>query len=364
MKECFAFVLPTGGERQFGGFKVVYEYANRLYEDGFDIIIFYCFPSKNRKRGSLYNLIKKGYYFIKYFIFRNYKPNKWFDLKKGIIQKLIASTESGVRIKDFKHVDYVCATGIETSFYIDKIDSIRNEKKFYLIQSFETWVGVSDEYVMMSFKLPLTKIVISPFLKDKVLEAGHESYLIPNGFDFGYFKLTNSIENRNPYHVAMLYHTMEVKRCSDAIEALKIVKSIFPELIVNIFGFPARPKDLPEWFHYYQCPDKETHNFVYNDSAIFIAASRIEGMALPPAEAMICGCALACTNIPGFTQYAIDKKTALLSDVFDIQGLAKNICSLIENNEERIKIAKEGNEFIQCFTWEKAYKNFRSVIKK
>ena len=141
MKECFAFVLPTGGERQFGGFKVVYEYANRLYEDGFDVIIFYCFPSKNRKRGSLYNLIKKGYYFIKYFIFRNYKPNKWFDLKKGIIQKLIASTESGVRIKDFKHVDYVCATGIETSFYIDKIDSIRNEKKIYLIQCQDRFYG-------------------------------------------------------------------------------------------------------------------------------------------------------------------------------------------------------------------------------
>ena len=170
-------------------------------------------------------------------------------------------------------------------------------------------------------------------------------------------------EERKKNHICMLYHTMEVKRCCDTIEALKIVKEKHPDIIVNIFGFPKRPNELPEWFHYYRSPNKEVHNYIYNDSTIFVAASRMEGMALPPAEAMICGCALICTDIPGFTQYAINNKTALLSEVYNVEQLATNICKLIEDNELRIKIAEEGNNFIHTFTWEKAYSKLKLELK-
>lgn len=363
MEKCFAFVLPTGGERQFGGFKVVYEYANRLVSDGYKVIIKYTFPSKNRQKGFLYNLTKKIFYLFRYIILHDYKPNRWFKLNPAVKQQLVSCCDKIAKESEFADCDCVIATGVETSYYIASLKNIPDENKFYFIQSYETWIGVSDEYVMNSFKLPLNDIVIAPYLQEKLIEVGKESELIPNGFDFEYFSLKNPIEKRNPLHICMLYHTLELKRCADSIAALKLVKEKHPNLIVNIFGFPKRPAGLPEWFHYYQSPNKEQHNFVYNDSAIFIAASRTEGMALPPAEAMICGCALACTNIPGFTQYAIKDKTALLSDVYNVEQLAENICKLIEDNDLRIKISKAGNEFIHTFTWDKAYSKLKTALK-
>ena len=141
------------------------------------------------------------------------------------------------------------------------------------------------------------------------------------------------------------------------------LKEKIPDLKVIMFGLPERPADLPEWFEYHQQPEKSLLRKLYNTAAVFVAASRTEGMALPPAEAFICGCALCCTNIGGFGIYAIENKTALLSPVFDIDKLAENIEFLMTHDDVRIQFAKAGNELMQQFTWEKAYRKFLSLLE-
>lgn len=255
------------------------------------------------------------------------------------------------------------ATAIRTAYELNNAKSIPDKNKFYFIQDFEAWQEFTPEDVYKSYVFPMKKIAIAPWLVERVRSASSDAVLIPNGFDFDYFRMMNPIERRSAYEICMLYHDDDRKRCADSIAALKIVKEKIPELHVNIFGTPKRPDDLPDWFSYFQLPDKDTHNRIYNDSAIFVAASKAEGMALPPAEAMICGAALCCTDIDGFALYAIDGETALTSAVYDVAALAKNIEKLICDNDLRIKIAKQGNEFIKQFTWEKAVEKFEAVLK-
>ena len=40
-EKIITFILPRTGETPIGGFKVVYEYANRLVEDGYTVNIVY-----------------------------------------------------------------------------------------------------------------------------------------------------------------------------------------------------------------------------------------------------------------------------------------------------------------------------------
>ena len=40
MIPIITFILPRTGEEPIGGFKVVYEYANRLAKDGYHIILY------------------------------------------------------------------------------------------------------------------------------------------------------------------------------------------------------------------------------------------------------------------------------------------------------------------------------------
>lgn len=359
-KKTVCFVLPGTPDVSMGGFKVVYEYANRLCENGYKVTILY------NRISCLYStrldFLRFNYQFLLYLIKlikADYKV-KWFALNEKINEKYFFRYTKNV----FRKYNTIVATAVDTAFGVRKVNAEKSKNVMYLIQDFEAWNSYTSEDCYNSYKFDFKKIVIAPWLKDKVAEVEKDSFLIPNGFDFEYFKLTNPIEKRNPYTICMLNHNDDRKRCQDSFEALKIVKEKFPQLKVNIFGTPERPENLPDWYNYYQRPDQENHNFIYNNSSIFIAASKAEGMALPPAEAMICGCALVCTNIPGFALYAKNNETALLSPVFNPEKLACNIIKLIENQDLRIKLAKAGNEFIKQFTWQKASQKFIEVLEK
>ena len=132
---------------------------------------------------------------------------------------------------------------------------------------------------------------------------------------------------------------------------------------MNVFDVPPRPADLPEWFHYFRMPDQNMHNFIYNNCGIYIAASTVEGFGLTVAEAMICGCDVACTNNGEFGVLAKQGKTVLLSPVFDVEALAANIIQLIEDNELRLRLAKNGNEFVKTFTWEESARKFIDLLE-
>ena len=61
---------------------------------------------------------------------------------------------------------------------------------------------------------------------------------------------------------------------------------------------------------------------------------------------------------------AEDGKTALLSPIYDIEALANNISKLIEDNCLRKRIAYDGNNYIQNFSWENSYTQMKNLITK
>ena len=160
----------------------------------------------------------------------------------------------------------------------------------------------------------------------------------------------------------MLYHTIELKGAKYGLEALEIVKKEIPQLKANLFGTPPAPPSLPEWITYYQLPNREKINNLYNEGAIFIGCSNSEGWGLPIGEAMICGAAVACTNNKGYLEMAKDGETALVSPIKNAPALANNIIRLIKDDELRHRIARNGNEFIKQFKWDDSYKKLKETL--
>lgn len=362
MANSICFILPDGEYSPTGGAKIVFEYAKCFADAGYSAIIGFCIPHMNIQRARIYNNLKTIYYEVKYKIFRKFTLKKWFKLSKLVSHVVLFKSPKKAK-KVLKNFNHICVTALETTFYVASIPDISTVNKIYLIQGFEACGGVTEESVFSSYKLPLKKKCIVPWLLEKVRNIEEDAISIPNGFEFKYFSLSTPIDTRNPYTVFLLNHNDDViKRVSNSIAVLKIVKRSCPELIVNMFGIPERPNDLSDWFHYYQQSNRQIHNEIYNNSAIFIAGSSTEGMALPPAEAIICGCALVCTNIGGFELYAKNNETALTFNVGDIEAYAKKILFLEVNNDERIKLAKKGNSFIHQFTWDTTFSNFEYFI--
>ena len=101
---------------------------------------------------------------------------------------------------------------------------------------------------------------------------------------------------------------------------------------------------------------------LYNNASIFVGTSLGEGWGLTLCEAMQCGCAIVCTNVFGYNEFAFDKKNALLCESKNSNELAKNIITLIENNELRYRLADNGYENIKDFTWEKSYNKLKKIL--
>ncbi|MBQ5937832.1 MAG: glycosyltransferase family 4 protein [Bacteroidaceae bacterium] len=342
-----------------GGYKVVYEYANMFSNDGFDVVL--VFPhARCTYKNPLHHLYSfAGFLYRK--LIGEMRAGEYFSLNHSIRKRFPYCFHWP--FFSFRNTDTVFATAYDTAVELNNLSKIPQDNKYYLIQGYEIW-NDSPEAIKASYRFGFHNIVIAPWLGDIVREAGAESTLITNGLDFQRFSLNESIEERSPFEIVLLNHTLEHKRVQDSRAALDLVKKEIPELHVTMFGTCDAPKDLPSWYTYHRQPTGEELCDIYNKGAIYVAASDYEGFGLTIGEAMICGCAVACTDNGGFRCMAEHEKTALLSPVYNVETLAKNITRLITDNELRHKIAHNGTENIKQFSWENSYHKLKTLIQR
>lgn len=347
------FLFPNSGNQLSGGLKVVCEYANRLAADGHEVHIAYAGSIFWSKKTWLYKMSGIVRYLQTWI--KGYSCRSWFALDKRVKEHWCWSlNERHVPQSDI----YIC-TSPYTAMYLKEYTS---GKKYYLIQDYENWGNLSDAELRKTYHYPLNKIVISHWLKAIMEEELEQCALIPNGFHSEDFVLRTPICSKDKYCIAMLYHLMSRKDCAMGFRALDIVHQKYPQLHINIFGTPDRPSSLPEWYNYHQQPNKPDLNRLYDEAAIFIGTSKVEGWGLTVGEAMLCGCAVACTDIPGYREMATDNETALLSPVGDPEAMAANIIRLIEDDALRCRIAEAGHQNIQQYTWDKSYALLKQVL--
>ncbi|MFV0469899.1 MAG: glycosyltransferase family 4 protein [Dysgonomonas sp.] len=346
------FILPYKPKRPTGGVKMMYEYANRLAKKNYSVHIYY--PLKTR-------FIDYRFPFVIRWILskiEGFRTFCWFDFDPAIKMSYINSVSD----KYVTDADVTISTWWSTALDMGRLSPSKG-KKINFIQGFENWAGHED-LLYTSYQIEgATNVVIANFLKEIVEKHSHnKTVVIENAIDLDAFCVRENIENRDSYTVCMNYSTQGIKGSDYGIEALKIVKNQKPDLKVEMFSIYPRPESLPEWISFYQTPADLPD--VYNRCAIFITNSFTEGFGLVSVEAMACGCALICTDIPGHREFATDNETALLVEPQNSAQMAEKICSLIEDNAKRITIAKQGNNYVQRYSWESAVGKMENVINE
>lgn len=348
------FLLPGSGHLPTGGGKVVYEYANHLSRRGHRVTLIH--PALVAAEATKVQKLKGAASFLRRGATRDYIPRRWFPLEPSVRTSWVPTLSS----RYIPDADAVLATAWTTAEWIVDYPSSKGEK-FYLVQSWETWSGPEDR-VRATWTKPLKKIVIARWLRDIAHELGVDCSYIPNGIDFEQFGLDRPIESRDPAQVMMLYHSHPVKGSVDGLAALTLVQKEQPGLEVILYGASTPPAKLPGWIRYHRLPSQRLLRNCYNRASIFVSPGRIEGWPLPPAEAMLCGAALAATDIGGHREYGVHGETALLSPVQDPERLAENILRLTRDAELRISIARKGNECIRRYTWGHAVDSFERLL--
>lgn len=355
------YVLPSVSLMPIGGFKIIYEYANRL-----------------TKRGHIVNIIHPKYIDLKIgcnitslklifkyllirivFIYRR-KPWSWFDFDNRVRICFPLSLEPLF----IPNSDIIVATFWNTAPHVVSYPPIKG-RKYYFIQGLDTIFYKEENYknrIKDTWSFPLKKIVISHWLEEIMQSVGEDCFYIPNAIDFEKFDIDVSIESRNNNIICLINNELEFKGTADGLQALHLVREDFSDIKVFMFGISRQPEKMPNWITYYQNPTQKEIRDIYNKSAIFIGPSWSEGFGLPGCEAAACGTALCLADNGGHREYAIHNETALLYPPRNFNILAEHIISLLNDNQKRIRFARNANEYVKRFTWDRAVEQMEKVF--
>jgi glycosyltransferase involved in cell wall biosynthesis len=353
------FVLPGCALTPIGGFKVVYEYSNRLAQWGHQVTVVHRSRFSDTAPPNLYRALRRRLRDVRESLAR--LQVDWFPVDRRV--RLVVVPElTSARIPDG---DVIFATAWQTAEFVVHYPSSKG-RKLYMVMDFDPWLAPRDR-LEATWRGPFKKVTISKWLYDKVIAAAGAStdvVNIPIGVDHKTFRLKTPISIR-PKRAAMLYGLSSYKLPQDGLRALEIVKGRYPDVEAVIFGpGPVRPEDLLPWAVYKgNIPEAELVG-VYNSSRIYVCCSIAEGFGFPPAEAMACGCAVVSTDCGGVREYAEHGVTAILSPPRDTQALAENIIRVLDDDALRQRLAQAGHERIREFTWERSAERLADLINR
>ena len=351
-----AFALPCGGRYPNGGFRVIYEYANRLTRQGHQVSLFHA-TDPNFRQASVTRKFLAILKMARARVTGLYLPKSWFALDREIKTKCTLM----VHIPKPSQFDVIVATAWQTAPAIAKIKCSRT---YYLIQGFENRSGEAP-FIIETWTLPLNKIVISGWLKAKVEDLGLTCALLPNSVDSDFFYPINGFEDRASACVLVQLHPKPMKGSQDALAAIRILRERGKVINLILFGL-ANPEDFEIFgdYTFHRNPSQELLRQLYRQATIFVTASWSEGWGLTPHEACACGAAVIATDIGGHREFLEDEVSALLSPPQDTEALAANLARLLVDDNLRLSIARAGYESARRFTWKNAIPAFENILRK
>ncbi len=312
------FVLQSMG--MSGGIKSVFEHANMLSNKGFNVEI-WGLDAKNRP----WNISED----VKIRIFKNYER-----------LTIALSSEEAIKI----------ATWWETSHPV-WLSSVNKGIPVYFIQEFETWFYpddlVAQATVVSCYRKEFKNLTESSFNQEELRSIGLNSVLIPLGYDNSIYK---PLKIKREKDVLLgVGRSFFQKNLKFTLNAWKSLKETRPTMW--LFGTEPELSKVDSKIKYFNKPSNEEVNELYNKATVFVQTSRHEGFCLPILEAMATGCPIICTDAHGNRDFSFNNKNCLMVEHDDVEGLAKAINRLMNDDKLQKKLSEGALKTAQNFKW-------------
>ncbi len=191
---------------------------------------------------------------------------------------------------DLPDADVVIATWWETAEWVAAL-SLAKGRKFQLLQDYEMFPHLPTDQVAASFHLPLRKMAVSAYIRDKVLEnhGVRDIAVLPNAVDSNRFNAPPRFKNA-ALRVGFLYAPEPRKNLGLALATVRAAQACLPDLRVASFGtsLPLSHHPLPLGVEYSRNPPQADIAAIYASCDLWLFTSHNEGFGLPILEAMAC----------------------------------------------------------------------------
>lgn len=263
--------------------------------------------------------------------------------------------------------DFIMATGYKSVGLTVKSPP-RCGKKLHWIRGWETWQMSEGDIVKRVLGAPTIKLVNGIGLQNKLKMYNCKSYIVRPGYDIKNYKPLGYREKNKKIILGGLYNAgrnRNIKRTSWLDHTVFNLKSHRDDIQFWLFGTHPPPKGF--WFdNYVRKPSLEEKNIFYNHINIWLAPTTLEGLHMPPAEAMLTGCPVVGTNakMSGMHEYLIDGVTGIVAKN-DLNDFIERVDDFIDDKELQIKLGNNAREkVLNLGDRTKNMKKFISLLEK
>lgn len=240
--------------------------------------------------------------------------------------------------------DVIIATGTGS---INSTNKSKISKKYHWIRGFETWNIPEEKLIKFLQHSPTKKIVNSICLQKKLKQYKIPSEIIRPGHNFEDFQPLNIRKENKRIILGGLFNQGQKrskKRTEWIQECYQFLKKKY-DLDLWLFGSDGVP--LFEFTTFMRNPTIKDKNFLYNNVDIWLSPSELEGLHIPPAEAMLTECAVVGNNseMSGTEDYLIDHETGLVSEN-NIKSFISCVEILVVHKVVRKDLGKDGRKKI------------------
>ena len=334
-------VLPTLMTEPSGGFRVHYEYANRLAARGHDVSVVHRIESFGQRLHARRRGVRRLVW--------------WFEFDPRV--SLLVAPRFSIPLTD---------VAILTAWMTAEArPALRARARVFaqVVYDYEYWMtadAATRARMARAFRMADLSIATSSAVASMLRDVGRApDVMISCAIDQDAFHPETDPADRPPV-IGLIARWESFKRIDDAIRALEILRET-REVRVLAAGRERRP--LPDWIERWDAPNDEAMRAFYNRVAVFVLPSEYEGWGLPAAEAMACGAAVVTTRSGGVEDFAVHGENALLVPPRDPDALAGALASLLDDHDLRVRIAHRGLATARRMSWDRPVDELETVLR-
>ena len=326
------YVLQTLGLS--GGIKIVFEHANRLSKDKFEVEIWGLDHHESPWP------LDEG---VKLRTFRNY-------------DRMIEALTNQEAIK--------IATWWETAFPV-WLSSIKKGIPVYFVQEIESWFYPDDviaqSTVISCYRKEFKNLTTSQYNLQEIQNLGLKAIAVPCGYENSTYRQIKGYKREDNTLMAVGRKFFQ-KNFPFTLKGWQGMGEDRPELL--LFGSEPELKNLDKKINYVIKPTDDGVNELYNKATVFIQTSRHEGFCLPLLEAMAAGAPVVCTDAHGNRDFCIDGKNCLMVEQDNTTELTNALKKLFKDKSLRDKLSSEGLKTADKYKWNVVIKKVEAFYEE
>lgn len=250
-------------------------------------------------------------------------------------------------IYDFPSADVIIATGFKS---VKSTVDAPNKcgVKYHWIRGFELWTMGQNEAIDV-LKAPTHKLVNSIGLERILKMYGIDCQIIRPGYDFDEIYPLNIRDSCKKPKIGAIYNSGSKRKSKRVDWVFKAIEKLRESYVVDLYMYGSETKgdSSPNSLisYYINEPKPDIKNKMYNLCDIWISPTELEGLHIPPAEAMLTECPVVGTDteLNGMEDYLINGETGLVS-ANNISAFTEAVETLLINKDLRLKLGENARK--------------------